>query len=203
MGRGVRPRADYCVVILTGKSLVSFMSEVANQAFFTEETKRQIEAGKQLASMLKAQHTNPYQAILDLVAQCLNRDQGWQTYHRDALQDIGTVSPAELPSMTLAAAELHAWQHAFRGQYSAAAGAISDLIDKNGDLSAIDTGWYLQLQADYLHHEDQVTALEKQLKAHGLNPSLLKPATGGQLSQDTSQANGASICDLGLDGPIQ
>ena len=69
MGRGVRSRADYCVVILTGRSLVSFVTEVDNQSFFTEETKRQIEIGKKLSAILKTRSTNAYQAILDLASQ--------------------------------------------------------------------------------------------------------------------------------------
>ena len=45
-------------------------------------------------------------------------------------------------------------------------------------LSDVDFGWYLQLQAEYLHHVDQTSALEKQLKAHDLNRNLLNPPAG-------------------------
>ena len=101
MGRGVRSRADYCVVVLTGKSLVSFVTEVDNQSFFTEETKRQIEVGKKLSAILKTGSTNAYQAILDLASQCLNRDQGWRTYHRTALQDIDPYQRIESEGASL------------------------------------------------------------------------------------------------------
>lgn len=178
MGRGVRSRADYCVVVLTGRGLVSFVTEVDNQSFFTEETKRQIEVGKKLSGILKTGSTNPYQAILELASQCLNRDEGWQTYHRGALQDIEADQMFESEGVFLASAELQAWQCALKGQYERAGQEISSLINANDGLSDIDVGWYLQLEAEYLHHVDQATALEKQLKAHDLNRNLLKPPAG-------------------------
>ena len=165
MGRGVRSRADYCVVVLTGRSLVSFVTEVDNQSFFTEETKRQIEVGKKLSAILKSGSTNAYQAILDLASQCLNRDQGWQTYHRGALQDIEADHMIDSEGVSLASKELQAWQCALKGQYELAAQEIGNLINADEGLSDVDVGWYLQLQAEYLHHVDHATALEKQLKA--------------------------------------
>ena len=177
MGRGVRSRTDYCVVILTGKRLVDFITDVDNQAFFTSETKKQFNIGKTLSDELKRIGTNAYQAILDLVTQCLDRDQGWQEYHRAELQGTETSMPYQAVSSPLASAELKAWQYASKGQYEAAAGAISNLINSN-ELSDIDVGWYLQLQAEYLYHSDQASALEKQLKAHDLNRNLLKTPQG-------------------------
>ena len=178
IGRGVRSRTDYCVVILTGKKLVSFMTDVENQIFFTKETKRQIEIGKELSTMLKSGSTNAYQAILELVGQCLNRDPGWQTFHRDSLQDIKADRPIDLDAIALATAELCAWQYAFNGRYDLAADTIGGMISENNSLSDSDSGWYLQLQAEYLYHVDQTTALEKQLKAQELNRDLLKPPAG-------------------------
>ena len=178
MGRGVRSRTDYCVVILTGRRLVSFMTQVENQSFFTEETKHQIEIGKRLSSILKTPGNNSYQAILDLASQCLTRDQDWQTFHREQMQNAQTTKAVADESVTLASAEFRAWNYALRGQYANAADEIARLIDENKDLSEIDKGWYLQLQAEYLHHSDRVSALEKQLKAHELNPELLKPPDG-------------------------
>ena len=178
MGRGVRSSADYCVVILTGRNLVSFMADVRNESFFTEETKRQVELGKELASILKQSSTNAYQAILNLVSQCLNRDPGWQQFHSDGLQDVQTIQSGETETLTLASGELSAWQYALRGQYDRAAQEVSKLVDEYDGLSGLDTGWYLQLQAEYVYHIDQAAGLEKQLKAQTLNRSLLKPPVG-------------------------
>ena len=178
MGRGVRSRADYCVVILTGKHLVSFVTQIENQSFFTEETKRQIEIGKNLATILRSQATSSYQAILALAAQCLNRDQDWQTYHQEQIQNAQTIQSATSDSIASASAELRAWNHAMRGQYDRAAEEIARLVDENNTFSDIDKGWYLQLQAEYLYQSNRVVAIEKQLKAHELNTSLLKPPQG-------------------------
>lgn len=178
MGRAVRSRSDYCVVVVSGTGLVSFMSEIDNQNFFTEETKRQIDMGKELASILRKQSKNAYQAILDLVAQCLGRDQDWQKYHSEKLQFTDVEQAIDQLSLKLASSELQAWQHARRGRYERAAMEIARLIGENEHLSDGDAGWYLQTQAGYLHHIDQMAALEKQLKAHDLNRNLLKPPQG-------------------------
>ncbi len=183
MGRAVRSRSDYCVVVLSGMGLVSFMSEVDNQNFFTEETKRQIEIGKDLASILRNQSKSAYQAILDLVTQCLSRDQDWQKYHREKLQNIDIDHVLDPASMKLASSERRAWERALKGQYELAASEIGHLVDENNDLSDIDSGWYLQIQAEYLYHIDKADALEKQLKAHDLNPNLLKPPQGVRYSK--------------------
>ena len=178
MGRGVRSRTDYCVVILTGKRLVSFIAQTDNQSFFTAETRRQIDIGKNLSATLKERPGNNYQAILDLVAQCLNQDPDWQEYHRGEIQGTQPDLPISSDNIKLASAELRAWHHALNRQYSRAGEEISRLIDTTSGLTTTDIGWYLQLQAEYLHHEDQNVALEKQLKAHELNSNLLIPPAG-------------------------
>ena len=190
MGRGVRSRTDHCVVILTGRHLVSFMSQIENQSFFTAETKRQIGIGKDLTAELKRDAINPYQAILDLVSQCLRRDPDWQDYHRGAVQDTQTEQGAASANIDLASGEFQAWRYALSGQYSRAAEEIASLIDKNNELADVDVAWYLQLQAEYLHHSDQTGALEKQLKAHELNSSLLKPPQGVQFRKIQARTTG-------------
>ena len=193
MGRGVRSSADYCVVILTGRNLVSFMADVKNERFFTEETKRQVELGKELATILKEQSTTTsYQAILDLVSQCLNRDDGWQQFHNERLQNIEISTSVLTETLALASRELRAWEYALKGQYDRASQEISDLLDECVGLSDDDRGWYLQLQAEYHYRVDQAAGLEKQLKAQTLNRNLLKPPGGTSYrkiqAKQTSQA---------------
>ena len=179
MGRGVRSRSDYCVVILTGRNLLSFMTEVNNQTFFTDDTKQQIEIGKELSTILKEnQATNSYQAILDLVSQCLGRDTDWLEYHREKVQGAQNSLINTPTSIELASVELRAWQYALKGQYNRASAEISRLINTNEDLPDVDAGWYLQIGAAYHYHLDLLEAQDKQIKAHDLNPKLLKPLEG-------------------------
>lgn len=184
IGRGVRSRADYCVVLLIGKDLVSFITEVENQSFFTEETKQQIELGKKLTGLLKRQvasnnqTTNSYKAILDLVGQCLKRDPGWLEYHGKALQGSGGERSIDPISLKLADIELQAWRYASSSQYERAAEEIGRIFSEANDLTDEDIGWYLQVQAQYLNQIDKNAAQEKQLKAHELNRNLLRPLSG-------------------------
>ena len=48
IGRGVRSRSDHCVVFFMGKELISFMSQVQNQIYFTGETKNKSKSGNTL-----------------------------------------------------------------------------------------------------------------------------------------------------------
>ena len=161
IGRGVRSRADYCVVLLVGKALVSFITEVENQSFFTEETKLQIEIGKKLTGLLKQQvagsdqTTNSYQAILDLVEQCLRRDPGWLEFHRNALQGSGGERSIDPTSLKLADIDLQAWRYASSSQYELAADEIGRIFSEAADLKDEDEGWYLQIQAQYINHIDK------------------------------------------------
>ena len=183
MGRGVRSRSDYCIVILSGKELVAFMTDVGNQSFFSDETKRQIEIGKEVTAFLKKNISadgvkNSYQAILNLVQQCLERDQGWLEYYGQRLQNIDSTPATETSNLDLATVELQAWRHASRGRYDLAADEIGQIFERETALSDEDNGWYLQMQAQYLHQVDRESALEKQLKAHDFNRRLLKPPSG-------------------------
>ena len=183
MGRGVRSRSDYCIVILAGKELVAFMTDVGNQSFFSDETKRQVEIGKEVTAFLKRNISadgvkNSYQAILNLVQQCLERDQGWLEYYGQRLQNIDSTPATETSNLDLATVELQAWRHASRGRYDLAADEIGQIFAREISLSDEDKGWYLQMQAQYLHQVDRETAFEKQLKAHDFNRKLLRPPSG-------------------------
>jgi len=199
MGRGVRSRSDYCIVILAGKELIAFMTDVGNQSFFSDETKRQIEIGKEVTRHLKGnissdEVSNSYQATLNLAEQCLQRDQEWLRYYTQRLQNIATAQSSETSNLELATVELRAWQHASRGRYDLAANVVGQIFERGIALSDDDKGWYLQMQAQYLHQVDRETALEKQLKAHELNRKLLRPPSGITYrklqKKQTSQAYG-------------
>ena len=69
MGRGMRSRADYCLVILTGRKLIPFIANIANQPFFTHDTKRQVEIGKVVSQQLRDDSENSYRGIIDLAGQ--------------------------------------------------------------------------------------------------------------------------------------
>ena len=180
IGRGVRSHTDYCVVILTGNSLLRFMSQVDNQQFFTEDTKRQVEIGKELCQMLRQQDGKGYDAIIKLASQCLERDPDWQTYHRTRLQSPSQSQYIDIDeeAVSLASAEIGAWNSALSGQYQNAATTIAKGIDSVKNISDADKGWFLQLEASYLHQIDRVDAAQKQLKAHEWNPHVLKPMDG-------------------------
>lgn len=178
MGRGVRSHTDYCVVVLTGSSLLRFMSQVDNQKFFSEDTKRQIEIGKDLCQILRTQETNGYDAIIKLASQCLDRDPEWITYHLNQLQNQSQSHEFVGEAVSLASAEFVAWNSALRGQYQNAASTVAKAVDAFNDISEADKGWFLQLEASYLYQADRVNAAQKQLKAHELNPQLLKPLGG-------------------------
>ena len=177
LGRGVRSQSDHCVVVLMRSNLIAFMSKVENQNYFTPETRAQVELGLYLAGVLQEQKSNSYQAILGLVDQCLSRDASWQEYHRSRVQSASDNKVSQ-DAVELATSEAESWESAMRSQYDLASNKIAALIEKHCSSVEADRGWYLQLQATYLLHVNRPEAFEKQLKAHELNTSLLKPPAG-------------------------
>ena len=177
LGRGVRSRSDHCVVILMRNELVSFLFKVENQQFLTGETRAQISLGQRLANSLKEQSVNSYQAIINVIEQCLARDQDWQNLHDSEVQQAGITPPSE-SAVSIASAELEAWNMAISGQHERSRETIARLINQQDTLQEIDKGWYLQLEAMYLHRVDRSAATEKQLKAYELNHRLLRPPAG-------------------------
>ena len=170
LGRGARGGGDYCVVLITGSSLVAWIAKEANFRYLTSATRAQLEMG---ADISRSVQSGP--ELWDTIGKSLVRDSGWVQYHAETLADkVGDIEPDAKP-FSLAAAERKAvnlWQD---GNYELAIAKVERAIEENQPDNQT-AGWLWQLAgriADSWNHRDK--AEEMQRNAFGRNRNLLRP----------------------------
>ena len=181
LGRAVRGEKDYCAILLIGPDLVRAVRTKDGRQFLSPQTRLQIEIGLEIARAARediADGVPPMKSLRTLVAQCLDRDEGWKEYYVEQMEAGGNFTEAP-KNLGIYSAERKA-EEAFRnGDFDSAASIIQTAIDKHVTNKA-DKGWYLQEIARYLHPASKLESNQKQIAAHGLNPFLLKPVSGMQ-----------------------
>jgi hypothetical protein len=182
MGRGVRGQRDYCVVILTGPSLIRAMRTGQSRSNFSDMTHKQIEIGMSVAELTKDEVNEgvaaPLVALDKLVKQCLDRDEGWKDFYSQQMDTIAVkvTSPALLEIFS---AEMEAERSYQQGYPQAAVNRLQALIDKHiAPTNKEDRGWYTQEMARFLYTTNSSEANKLQIAAHKVNLMLMRPKTG-------------------------
>jgi len=188
MGRAVRGEKDYCVVILSGPSLVRVVRTKEGRAHFSPQTSTQIEIGLTIAEFAREELLASAGAktladvLVGLVRQSLTRDEGWKDYYVERMNALtATPAPARL-------ADVFAAEHKAEGLYESGDidGAVAELqalLDTKQITDAADRGWYLQEMARYRYPTAKSDALALQAAAHKHNRYLLRPTMGVQVSR--------------------
>jgi len=174
LGRAIRGSSDWCVVVITGNKLTSFVSEKTKREFLSNETKTQIEIAEQLANEMKGEEGHKLNIIENLVKQCFDRDSGWKDYYREKMDTV-ELNSLNKDYLELSKSEREAELQYQDGQYSKAVKIIQKIIDNSND---VDAGWYFQLMATYLYPFNPTNSMDKQVKAFSKNNLLHKPPTG-------------------------
>lgn len=174
VGRGVRGRNDWCIIVIVGSDLANFLSSDSRLALLSNETKEQIKIGADLANRIKGEGAL-FNVIGDLTKQCLDRDVDWKEYYRQKMKDIEIKKPNE-NYIEQYVIEKEAEDLFSRGLYTKAIEKVRFLIDKSADES--DKGWYLQLLASYQYMVNKAESMSTQLKAHVENKWLSIPESG-------------------------
>lgn len=173
IGRAIRGSNDWCIVVVIGSDISNFLRENAKRIFLSKETQMQISIAEDLALQMKKEGGG-LKVLEELVNQCLNRDENWKEFYREAMSQI----EAELPNkeyLDRAVKEREAETLFQQSQYKKAVDTIQELITTS---DPSDKGWYLQLMASYLYPIDITESMDKQLKAFAENSRLFKPLTG-------------------------
>lgn len=170
MGRGIRSRDDYCVVMIMGARLISRLHDPDATGHFSAATVKQLELSREIARLLAEEDVPDLRAVVD---QCLNRDPDWVQASRDNL-----VGVAYGPGHVASAAQYvrHAANLAGQGRYTEAADAQQMAVNAVADRH--ERGWHMQQLAAYLHPTDEVHAQKQQSSALDHNPALLRPQQG-------------------------
>ncbi len=170
LGRGARGGGDYCVVLISGSSLVAWIAKEANFRYLTSATRAQLEMGAEVSRAVQSERE-----LWDTIGKSTTRDAGWIQYHAETLADKISDVDLDARSFSMAAAErkvVNLWQD---GHHESAIAKMVRAIDDNKPDSQT-AGWLLQLAARIAEswgHRDR--AQELQGNAYGTNRNLLRP----------------------------
>lgn len=170
LGRGARGGGDYCVVLITGGSLVAWIAKEANFRYLTSATRAQLEMGADISRSVESESD-----LWDTIRKSLSRDTDWVQYHAETLADKVSDVEVDAKPFSIAAAERKAvnlWQD---GNHGLAIARVEKAIEGNQPDNQTE-GWLWQLAgriADAWMHGDK--AEEMQRNAFGRNRNLLRP----------------------------
>lgn len=176
LGRSVRSEKDFSVILIVGEDLVRFVKTSANQSFFSSQTRQQIKIGEEVTDSVKSEKGNekPINALVQVINQCLNRDEDWKQYYHESMDNI-TPNCDNHPLLEIIQKE-HEAEIAYRkSDYDKAVSKYRELANSmNVDL---EKGWYLQLAAKCEYHRSKIDSIRIQESAHRNNSYVLFPNT--------------------------
>lgn len=205
LGRATRGKSDYCVVLVVGNDLVSFVRNKNNRANLSPGTNAQLELGLAITKEIResSERRNYPSGLINEINRCLRRDEEWKAAYRavmeaEAAKDSERNKVATSNSLASAVIEYNAARSFLKKDFIACEEDTKRLIDRSG-LNDRERGWFMQLGAAYLYPRDKSRALSMQKKAFDLNSSLLIPPDGVQyhrMADRTETQAGASLRSL-------
>jgi len=186
MGRAVRSRNDYAVVLITGADITYFIGRIDNLELFSPETSAQIKMSLGIAQNIS--EDNSLNEIEELINKCLTRDEGWQKYHQTKLMDSTHKQVNELYCNIAYAEHLSYYEYSVNNISSAIKILRETIASNEQQIDNYDNGWYLQKIAKYSYLQDKTYSLDIQKKAFEMNNQMLI----NDISIDYSKNNKAS-----------
>jgi hypothetical protein len=181
LGRSVRGEKDYSVILLIENELVKFVKSNKSSKYFSEQTRKQIKIGLEIAEMSKEEdqdNGNKLDILNKLIMQCLKRDEGWKEFYKermDSAEDNDVVADKVIEIFEL---ERKAEESFFKNQAEDAISSIQKIIDTYYADNKIERGWYLQILARYQYKISKIDSVKTQKNAYKCNQQLLKPKEG-------------------------
>ncbi|MEM7554759.1 MAG: DEAD/DEAH box helicase family protein [Cyanobacteria bacterium P01_A01_bin.84] len=181
IGRSVRGEKDYSVIILIGHDLVKFINSVNSSKFFSQQTRKQIDIGKEVAEYAKEdleEGKTPLNVVNHLINQCLKRDEGWKEFYKEKM-DEDTFNQLDNDNNFIEILELErrAEDSFYKNEPENAVKYIQKIVDLYCNNQG-EEGWYLQCLARYKYKISKVESNRIQKSAYRCNTHLLKPKEG-------------------------
>jgi hypothetical protein len=171
MGRGVRSNADYCIVVLMGRTLTRQVNSMDALSFFTLTTRAQFSLSEKVAEQLRGKGVRELRSAIKTV---LKRDRGWVDVSRGSLvgakyEQRGNVNP-------VAAAQRGAFNAARGRDYSEAVKQIQSVANAEKDPRV--RGWLKQQLAQYENFIRPVDSQKILQSAFADNKLVTRPLAG-------------------------
>ncbi len=178
IGRSVRGEKDYSIIILVGGDLVKFIRSPMTSRYFSSQTRQQIEIGIQIAQFTKEDATDdsPFDTLVNVIKQALNRDEGWKTYYSEEMENMQQENQRDDLFDTIIK-EYESEKSYMIGDYQRACETAQQLCDKYSHNIA-ERGWYLQQLARYKYRISKADSNAIQKSAFKSNTQLLIPKEG-------------------------
>lgn len=171
-GRGTRGSGDYCVVVLIGDKLCSWVKDGDNLSLLTLTTQAQIQFGVELQNQVKTRSD-----FLEALCLGVNNDQGFSealsSFVEDYVQQVDEASHDELNTFAEGETKIiRSWR---KGEEDKAHRKVNELIRRE-DLDAALRSYLLQLDAHIYYTENKLKeAFRQYRRAYALNDNLTKP----------------------------
>lgn len=173
LGRAARGPGDYCVVIVMGTDLISWLGKEANLRFLTTSTYSQLEMGIEISKDI-----SDSKDFMNTITRCFKREKEWVTYQAETLADLTFDIAVQKNEIDRAAAERQALQLWRDGYPEQAIAKLTKQTDVPG-IESPERGWLLQLAARIaLDWGKKEHALELQQRAFAENRNLCRPRIG-------------------------
>ena len=172
MGRATRGAGDHCVVILTGKELIAWISRSSNINLLTATTKSQLKLGMDIS-----RNIGELKELTGAITKCLKREEDWTEYHAEVVADSVVTPSVNIQNLAAAECERKFFRLARDGYYEKAVGMVIKFLEDNANLDEKLKGWILQLAAHVaLLSKNSDKADQLQQSAYALNRrNLLRP----------------------------
>lgn len=202
MGRGIRSKADHCVVFLMGKQLVTTVYG-PNMGKFSPATRAQLKLSSAILDRIDRENSSTvFEGIKDAVDYCLVRNTDWLEINNEHLVNIKYKKEPKISQDAIAYRK--AYNCAIHNNPQKAVAVMESHADTySGD--DIKKGWLLQDVASYKNLFDAMSSQETLKKASRLNPRVMKPLAGIDYKKaifaDNSQGENLirNVEKLGLD----
>lgn len=170
LGRATRGAGDYCVVILLGADLVSWITRNDSLKLMTPSTRAQVLMGHEISKSITSK-----EELSKAIEQCLSRDISWTKYHAGTLADRAETPTLDNSGISAAAAERKFTTAMTARQYTDASYLASNFAEQHQPDKKL-RSWFLQLAARAAYYaNDHERAKELQKKAFMANPILWAP----------------------------
>lgn len=171
MGRGARGTSDFCVVIITGRKLIAWISRSGNTKFLTSSTRAQLEMGINISKDITDR-----KSLGTTMKQCFQRDKEWTEYHAETLAELDKPDQIDINGLQLAEAERKAFSLWRDGYFDKAIAKLQKYIQEGMEIDQQSKGWLSQFIARIAYyHEKKDIAQEFQQQAYAQNRDLMRP----------------------------
>jgi replicative superfamily II helicase len=173
IGRASRGSGDYCIILLFGYDLLSWVVRPQNAKFLTRISRAQLKIGAEISQAIEG-----VEDFKDSMLSCLNREENWMKYHAETLAELTEEDDVNIDQLEIADIERKAFQLWRDGYFTKASKKITQYCENAVDLDNETKGWLLQLAARICFNGDnRDLAQDLQKQAFAKSRNLFRPLT--------------------------